>query len=309
LKEEGTVKQGGFALVVVLWVVALLTVMAGGFALGMRTDTNLTYYQVASAKARALAEAGVNRGIMELLKQEEDRVWATDGSPNQLPLEDGALTISVQDESGKIDLNVAQTELLGGLLHALGVDDRARDALVDSILDWRDPDDLRRANGAEAADYKAAGLPYGPKNGPFDSVDELQQVLGMTPALFLRMRGFVTVYSQQGGINPLVAPRTVLLAVPGWDAAQVDSYMAMREQFSQGLPQSLPAGVPIQFVSGRSNLVYAIRSMGRTPQGATAVMQAVVRVTRTPQQPASIVSWKEGESLLPEEGSGDDGPA
>ena len=55
---------------------------------------------------------------------------------------------------------------------------------------------LSRAGGPKLAQYQAAGLPYGPANRPFDSLDELGLVLGMTPTLLARMRPFLSVYQE-----------------------------------------------------------------------------------------------------------------
>jgi general secretion pathway protein K len=289
--------QRGIALVIVLWVIALLAVMAGGFAYSMRTHTRLTYNQLASAQARAVAEAGVQRAILEFLKSDLERLWKADGTPHEWRLGDATADIAVQDESGKVDLNTGQEELLRGLLRVLGVDDKVLDALVDSIQDWKDADDLQRASGAELRQYEDTGLRYGPKNALFDSVEELQQVLGMNSALYQRLRPFITVHSQQPGINPLVAPREVLLAVPGWDATQVDAYLNLREQFVPGAPQPAPPPLPGGYLSARSTLTYEMSAIGRVPQGAIAIIRAVVRITRQPQYPASILAWREAEPL------------
>src|SRR5690606_20283379 len=136
--------------------------------------------------------------------------------------------ISVRDVAGLIDLNTASRELLGGLLMVAGVPADGQNRLLDAIEDWRDPDDIPLLEGAEDKDYLAAGLPYGAKDGPFDDVTELQQVLGISPALYQRMEPSLTVYSGQGGIDPTVAPREVLLAIPGVDLQLIESYLEER---------------------------------------------------------------------------------
>ena len=98
--------------------------------------------------------------------------------------------------------------------------------IADAIQDWRDPDDLKRPNGAEDADYRAADLKYGPANAPFETVTELARVMGVTPAIFARVADSLTVHSRQGGINPATASRNVLLALPNATPAAVDAYLA-----------------------------------------------------------------------------------
>src|SRR5207248_8576431 len=82
--------------------------------------------------------------------------------------------VTAVDESSKIDLNYASDALLRSLMTSVGgLDDQAASHVVDAILDWRDPDDAKRPNGAEADDYRAAGLKYGPSNAPVETVGEL----------------------------------------------------------------------------------------------------------------------------------------
>ena len=89
----------------------------------------------------------------------------------------GSLTIAVQDEAGKVDLNI------GSEATAARARSRGRrgggEAAADAILDFRDSDDDRRPSGAERAEYRAAGRPQGPKNAPFFVVEELAAVLGL----------------------------------------------------------------------------------------------------------------------------------
>src|SRR5262249_56768073 len=101
---------------------------------------------------------------------------------------------------------------------SVGLSCAAASRLVDKIRDWRDSTGLRRLNGAAAPDYRAAGLSYGPRNGPFQSVDELKLVMDMTPELFRRVEPALTVYSGRQFIDPQFAPREALLALPTMNA-------------------------------------------------------------------------------------------
>ena len=92
------------------------------------------------------------------------------------------LQMVLRNAAGLVDLNTASSEVLDAMLSILDLDSAESVALRDAILDWRDPDELRRLNGAEDADYAAAGLDYSAKDAPFDSIEELSRVMGMTPA-------------------------------------------------------------------------------------------------------------------------------
>ena len=136
------------------------------------------------------------------------------------------IAASATDESGKIDLNTAPDTLLKGLLQtAGGLDADSAARLVDAIGDWKDADELRRPNGAEAPEYQAAGLELHAGELVFETVPELQRVLGMSPALYAKLADSLTVYSRLAGINPAFASRATLLAVPGATAEIVDTYL------------------------------------------------------------------------------------
>ena len=99
---------------------------------------------------------------------------------------------------------------------------------VDRILDWRDPDSERRPQGAEDIDYRRAGAGYGPRNGPFLDVNELSRVLGIPASVPEGLARYLTVYSGEGKINPLLASREALLLLPGADPVDIDRTLQSR---------------------------------------------------------------------------------
>jgi general secretion pathway protein K len=286
-------RQRGVALILVLWLTVMLTVIAGSFAYGMRNEAMAARNTVSWAQARSLADGAIHRTVFELLRPKvSPDVWAADGAMHAWE-EDGArIVVSAIDESGKIDLNSAPDALLKGLLMtAGGLDESSAARLVDVIGDWKDADDLRRPNGAEAADYKAAGSPYSPANAPFETVPELQRVLGMTPALYAKLAGNLTVQSQQGGINPTYASRATLLALPGATPEVVDTYLAQRrDALAARLP---PPAFPLTgFAAGPLNL-WRIRAEVTMGDGVSFVREAVVRPGYQ-QRLMTVLEWQEG---------------
>ncbi len=134
--------------------------------------------------------------------------WRVDGTPQSYPFGGYAISVRVQDERGRYDLNVVDDATLRELVHEAGVEEPTVEALTDRILDWRTKSDgsLSRLHGATDADYATAGVPWRPRHGPFQSVDELQLVLGLTPAIFARIRPALTVYTDAPQIDPQIAP-------------------------------------------------------------------------------------------------------
>ena len=222
--------------------------------------------------------------------------WQSDGAVHYWQEEGASIAANAVDESGKIDLNTASDALLKNLFQtAAGADPDTAARLVDAIGDWKDADDLRRPQGAEAPEYQAAGLSYKPANAPFETVAELQRVLGMTPALYAAVADSLTVFSRQPGVNPAYASRTVLLALPNATPEVVDAYIAQRnDALTQHLP--LPA-FPIAAGAAPVN-AWRIRAEVTTADGASFVRDAVIRPGGDMLHPVTILVWQEGDRRL-----------
>ena len=151
-------RQGGVALVLVLWVITLLSVIAGNFAFSMRGEAKIARNLIFTAQAQALADAGVQKAWYELSRPPADvQRWQANGVAHTFTMGEAVLTVTIQDETGKIDLNTASDALLQGLFKSVGLSEEASVALVDAVVDWRDADKLKRLHGAEEDDYRAAG--------------------------------------------------------------------------------------------------------------------------------------------------------
>ena len=285
-------RQRGVALVLVLWVSVLLTVVASSFIVERRTEAMVVRNSVLLARAEAAADAGVQRGIYDMYRSDNSpERWKRDGSVQEWNFDSIPVRVELRDESAKIDINTASEPLLRGLLTSSGLNDEDAARLLDAILDWRDPDALKRPNGAEEPDYRDAGLPYKPANSAFQAIEELQLVLGMRPDLYRRLAPSITVFSRQPGVNPQSASREVLLAIPGLTPEIVDRYLVDREEARrQGLPP--PALPQAGGIASGTNMVATIRSEARLDDGTLFVREAVALLRPVPRKAVTFVSWR-----------------
>jgi general secretion pathway protein K len=192
----------GVALVMVLWVMVILSVVILEFSFAMRTEVNITKNYKEELQLYTMAQGGVQRAIVELIYKHDPQVqqirkamtteeipqdkkeWVTDGRPYLFPFNQGTCEIKVISEAGKVNINLVSELVLRRIITLLGVEGEARDILVDSILDWRDPDDFYRVNGAENSYYQSLKEPYDCKNANLDSIEELLLVRGVNQTLF-----------------------------------------------------------------------------------------------------------------------------
>jgi len=154
----------GIALIVVLWILVLLTITVGVYAVLARTETMQSRFLFDVTEARYAAEAGLHRAVFEMRNPDFQTRWVPDGRPYYMEFGDAVIEMRITDESGRIDLNRTPAELLVELFLSRGVDEQVAWQLADAIEDWRDPDDLPRLYGAEIDEYLAEGYPYGPAN-------------------------------------------------------------------------------------------------------------------------------------------------
>jgi general secretion pathway protein K len=222
-----------------------------------------------------------------------------DGRVYEVDFEGAKLRIAIYDETGKIDLNVADPALLTALFASAGLAQREAEALAAAVRDWVDPDDLVSVNGAEEAEYRAAGRPYKPRNAPFETVAELQQVLGMSFELYRELEPLVTIYSGRAQPNPAYAPPEVLALLPGMTPEMVQLFVEQRQRPQvpgQPLPLTLPDGTPV-FAQG-GGLTYTIVSRATLDSGASASLEATVRLgaSMVARRPFRVVRWRDAEA-------------
>jgi len=205
----------GVALMMVIWIMVLLTVMALEFSFEKRVDLSIATNFRDEAQAYYLALAGTNMALAEILSKEyyfgstdgsgqlyfvarqvkwdeAGKVEVDEAAPSRegCQLGRGSFDYEIVDERSKLDVRLSSNdERFKDLLKESGVDDQTADIIIDSVMDWRDSDDLHRLNGAEdeyyETHYEDQGMnePYLCKNANFDSVRELLLVRGMTPEI------------------------------------------------------------------------------------------------------------------------------
>jgi general secretion pathway protein K len=226
--------QEGAALLLVLWVLVLLTGIVTEFAYSMRTEVAITRNFKEEQEAYYAALAGVELAKAEILSARgtaslDDRGELVFGERGNGPSRQGTIgaasyVYSLMDEERKINLNSATPDQLRALFRHAGLEGVQLDTIVDSILDWRDPDQLHRLNGAEEDYYRSLARPYSCKDGPFDAVEEMLLVRGVTPEILYGPKGggathegvakYLTVHSSHA-INLYTAEKVVLEAIFG----------------------------------------------------------------------------------------------
>ncbi|MBF0321166.1 MAG: general secretion pathway protein GspK [Nitrospirae bacterium] len=284
----------GFALLMVLWIMAILIALSLSFSY----MSKIAFRSAESARdlieAKFIAEAGINQAIIELLykkkKPDDETAWKANGQ--FMALESGNGAVRILPETAKIDLNTADEKLLRGLLKVLDIDTDTQDIIMDSILDWKDEDDLTRLHGAENEYYMGLKRPYKAKNANFETIDELLFVRGITREIFYGsdtqkgLREFVTVFSKSQKINVNTAPKEVLMSLPGMGEEEAKAIITHRDQNEIKTTDELKAIIPGSYQTAMNYIdlaegdVYTIDSVGiLNKSNVAAGIKAVAGVT------------------------------
>ncbi len=345
------IDEKGIVLVMILWVLALLSVIVGEFCYAMRTEVNITHNFSKQSQAYYLAVAGLNRAVGEIIRNqvirekaklfknetdkgkiedeigedgdEESTRWRINVDIPSVVFGAGRFKVKIGNEAGKININQANEKLLRMMADAFDLETQQRDIIVDSILDWRDKDDLHGLNGAENEYYNSLPDPYDCKNGNFDSVEELLLVRGVTPEVFYGgLKDMITVYLdnrtvskntadilmvRSGGASSIkisinAASKMMLRALPSMTDELVEEIIIYRKEkdFKSAGELSLVVGADVYtaispYISFEENAFFTISSMGLIPGSRIRMsVDAMVEVNPTLKKGWRIVQWRDG---------------
>lgn len=264
-------------LIAVLLAMLFISSIAIALTLTTRGRLQTTANFASTEEARLLAD-----GLAELVAAD----WAApqhpaaqrlslayDGRVVRCRIDEKAVGISVTSVLGLVDLNAAPQGVLERLLEAVNIPSGRAQVLAAAITDFRDGDNDPAPGGAETNAYLAAGLPHGPKNAPFETVGELEQVLGMTREIFNAVRRYVTVNSRSPFIDRAVAAPELVAGLA-------------RLEISQGPPR-----IEIfQHAADSSRIVRVMVSV-ETSRGVRFVREAVVERATQTKNGYALVDW------------------
>lgn len=277
-------REGGFALLIVLWSVVLLALLATGITARGRSDIQLAANLRGAAVAEAAADGAVQAAAFHLLDPAEP--WQADGQQRETQVPGAIVSIRIEDEAGKINPNTASLELLRALLQAVGANQQQSSGLAASIVEWRFPRGARPGglasapligpppapdSGAAMQRYRSAGLDYGPPGAPFETMRELGLVLGMTPALLASITPYLSLLNDTDP-DPRRAAPVVLQAI---------------SEAVGPIPAKSGPPPPTRIVT--------VTAVAQTPSGSRFTRHAALRLGRSRKEPLiTVVDWQPG---------------
>ncbi|HAI69873.1 MAG TPA: hypothetical protein DCM38_10630 [Gammaproteobacteria bacterium] len=246
---KATSSQRGAILIMVLWFIAIATVIVATLASETRLSAQVVLYnkmglQTWNDSLQALHAAQIELLINRMpdppgeeeikpLSERKHKRYRFNGQVLELAYPvPNTVKVRIYDHAGKINIHRLTKQRLRQLLEKrIGQNPDKMSALEDSWNDWLDSDDMKRVNGAEKDYYETLPTPYEPRNSKIETVEELLLIKGFDEVFNgVNMDSAFTVYGNTFGVNPNFATREALMLLPGLDSATVDILLKKRRK-------------------------------------------------------------------------------
>jgi general secretion pathway protein K len=263
-------RHGGFTLIIVLWTLVLIAFIVAHLTASGRTEIRIAGNLVSNSVAHAAADGAIFEAIFNLSDPRPETRWAIDGSPRKVGIGNSEVALRLEDEASRINPSSASPALLEALLRVSGSDAETARRLAAAIGDWVGSAANPRPQNTVIAEYRAAGLDYGPPGGPLESLDELDRVLDMTPATLVAIR-----------------PHLTLFGPPEPNPATTDPVVAAALAL---LPRTGPAALTASQIPAEA-LTVRITASASGPGTARVTRSAIVRTGASVPQGYAVLAW------------------
>jgi general secretion pathway protein K len=288
--------RAGFALLAVVWGTGLIAMMVVAFMTAGRLRLQTAHNIASATEASFVAESAINLATLALLSKvaassanQTGAAEVYDGKPRFCVLDRAAVAVAVEDEGGKIDLNMAPPELLQAMLVGLGLEGRAAKDVTNAIIAFRTaqaPGEF----GATPASDKAIDQ----KRALFETVMELDQVNRVDPALFHALIPFVTVHSRSPGIDQTASPPALFAALSGFPVEQVRQLAAA--PYPNGLKRNDPR-FPANFKQPADHGAFLIHAEALLATGQSIAKDAILDLRPSNGKQFAVKELRRGQSL------------
>jgi general secretion pathway protein K len=306
----------GFALMMVLWFIVLLSIIAMDFTFSTRWNFASTRNLKDETRSYYLCMTGYQEALQYIMSDKDQSVDFIDSdgvlridseTPHVAGIKttgDGDIDIRITDEESKININFAGENGLKKLFGYAGLPSDSANELTDSILDWIDPDSMHHISGAEDKYYEGLEKPYTAKNGFFSVPEELLLVKGMLPEYMtgtedIKALGpLITTFGRRGDMLGAININTAskeILEILGLNPLQIEAIIKQREDGGFKNVQSIPFTHRVLGLTSTSSLFFRIEVSARA-NGSGQVSHIVAVINRTPLTKGyklKTVYWKE----------------
>ena len=253
--------ERGFALLIVLWSVVLLALVAAAMSASGRAEVQLAGNLRAAAEAEAAADGAVYAAAYHVL--DRSAPWPADGRPITVAGPGARVTVCIENKSGKINPNKANSGLLAALFRELGLDGQAASGLGRRFMSG-----ARLAWPLARRPIRRPAWPTAHRGAPFPNLYALTGVIGMTPAIMRRISPFCRY-------RPMTTP-TCVMRTPSWSAPS----------------PTWPGPPPPAADAPSAPRTVSVSAIAETARGGRFGRRAAIRLGGEPLEPlVTVLAW------------------
>jgi general secretion pathway protein K len=268
----------GTVLVAVLWSISLLAALAMAASVAFRSFTGVMSVDRQRIEREALITGGLELAAGTMLNGNT----ALRDVELSVNLATGSVRLRLSDEGGRIDITKAPAEVLASLLRSVGAPPATADAAAKAIVEQRGTSDPARRTPVPAPAPVVATTHEQALSG-------IGRIVGMRAQWLGAIAPLTTIYGSET-VNPLTAPRGVIAALPGVDAAKVEAFLAERRNPSADANRLAQMLGPAQrFVAEKPQRVAAVDLTATTSEGQPAAARAVITVLPRDSEPYRVL--------------------
>jgi len=287
-------RKNGFALLVVIWAIGLISLLILSFVSNSRSRLLTAYNRVYSEKASLILDGIINISSANILKDSLSAATSNssihyDNNLKMCSFDDAAVAITITAETGKVDLNLASRELLISVFTGLALNKKIAEQISDNIIDYRTD-----KSGLSFLSSPNQTKPFLPKHSIFESVMELDQVEGINQDLFKKVIPLFTVHSRNIGVDPSKAPSALFAILIGEKINIVDQLLNNPDSISFDRNDSR---FPNQFKSSGNSLAYFIHTEAVLPTKQSSARDAIIEINLDIGKIYSIKEFRRGRSF------------
>ena len=264
-------RNAGFALLIVLWTLVLIAFLVLHLTTSGHTEIRIANNLDANAVASAAADGGIATAIYNLSSPRPDERWPVDGPARLLTVGDCRVAVRLENEAALVNPSLASPALMEALLRAVGTDPENAHHIAEAIGDWVGSSPKPKTPDVLKAEYQSAGRDYAPPGAPFETIDELARVLGMTSEIYAALRPHLTLY---GPAEPELTTTDPVVA-------------AALAQIPQLAQAATPAVAPQQ-----DSMTVRIIANAAGLGNARASRTAIVRIGSSSPQGYAVLAWR-----------------
>ena len=271
----------GAVLVAVLWSISLLAALAMAASVAFRSFTGVMSLDRHRVEREGLITAGLELAAGAMLNAGTTPLRDIELTVN---LSTGSVRARLSDEGGRIDITKAPAELLAALLRSVGAPPATAEGAANAVVE-------QRGNG------KAAPRTPIPAPAPIvattheQALSAIGQIAGMRAQWLAAIAPLTTIYGSET-VNPLTAPRSVIAALPGVDAARLDAFLAERRSSPSDASRLAQVLGPAQrFVAAKPQRVAAVDLIATPAEGQVAGARAVIAALPQDSEPYRVLTF------------------